>query len=189
MKRLVLTLALVSATGSLWTRPAAALEVRPTVGLMAGTIAPWDAFGEAGNAYGLSAGVWLDDFRVVIAGGGVLPASRPQGHFGVVFAELQWHPLRTLFCEIGARGLSPYAVGGVGVATKDDPPPPLSGAPPDVRWAHKGPAPLAMLGLGISWGPVIGPGMGPLGGLSVSADVRTYNASHAGLVFSAGYTF
>ncbi len=169
--------------------PARAVDVRATVGFSGGSLAPWSAMGEVGNAYAFSVGVWLDDFRVLASGGGVLPASRPQGHFGVIWAEAQWHPLRMLFCELGVQGLSPYVLAGLGVATRDDPPQAIPGAPVDTRWAHKGPAPIGILGLGLSYGPVIGPGMGPLGGLSIGADVRIYNITHGGLTLSIGYTF
>lgn len=172
-----------------WPATARAVEVRATVGFSGGSLAPWDAMGEVGNAYAFSAGVWLDDFRVLASGGGVLPGSRPQGHFGVLWAEAQWHPLRMLFCELGLTGLSPYVLAGLGVATRDDPPQALPGAPADVRWSHEGPAPVGIFGLGLSYGPLIGPEMGPLGGLSVGADVRIYNITHGGLALSVGYTF
>lgn len=136
---------------------------------------PWDAPGEAGNAFGLSVGVTLDDrWRVALAFAGILPDSRAEAAVEAFWLEGAWYGL-------GRFGpISPYLLVGVGLVTEDTVSVP-AGAPEPVRWVVTGPEPLLMAGLGVRFGPKEG--------LFVSWDVRTFNATHGGVTLGAGWRF
>ncbi|MDP6944468.1 MAG: hypothetical protein QF464_09990 [Myxococcota bacterium] len=161
--------------------PAQAIELDFVIGLHGATFLPWEATHETGNGYGVSAGVNLNDLRLVGGLGGVLPASKTAGHFAVIFLEAQWHPLRHLFAEWGLP-MTPYVVGGVSVAMADG----LSGSddpvPGDaVRWTADDTRFVGFAGLGFA--------VGAFDGFSVGVDMRIYNATYGGFVVSAAYAF
>ncbi|MGM0574985.1 MAG: hypothetical protein ACQEXJ_04555 [Myxococcota bacterium] len=166
--------------GLAWSAPAFAGDsgVHIDAGVVGSTVTAWDAFDEAGNAFGLAAGAHVSDFRVTAAFAGVLPDARSRAQFITVWLEGQWHPFREMTAD-RALPLSPYALLGLGVAAGDD-----AGDGPDsegVRWGSDGAEFVGMLGVGVRYGPP--------SGLYVALDLRGYNVSHAGVALSAGWVF
>ena len=142
---------------------------------------PWEATHETGNGYGVSAGVNIDDFRLVGGLGGVLPASKTDGHFAVIFVESQWHPFRQIFLDWGVP-LTPYAVAGFSIALADGLGSETADVPADaVRWTADDARFVAFAGLGFA--------VGAFDGFSVGVDMRIYNISYGGFVVSASYAF
>jgi hypothetical protein len=170
---------LVMAAGS---PEAQAVESQLVVGLHGATFMPWGAVEETGNGYGVTVGANLDDWRLLVGLGGVLPQSSLHGHFSVLWLETQWHPLQDALRQWGVP-LWPYALLGVGVALGDDygsaqlPPPPQD----PVRWVPEAPQPVAIVGLGFA--------VGDFHGFSVAMDVRMYNDVFGGFVVSGDYAF
>jgi hypothetical protein len=166
--------------GAVSAAPAAASDVSLDVGLMGGALAPWDAFGEAGNAFGMRAGVRVGAFDVALAVAGVMPDGRVQARFPSFWAEGRWHPL---MARLLARGLplSPFVLLGVGVAAADGAQASDFSGFEAVRWTSDRARPLLMAGLGLRYGMKRG--------LYASLDVRSYNLSHGGLVLAVGYGF
>ena len=146
-----------------------------------GTFMPWEATHETGNGYGVSAGANIDDFRLVGGLGGVLPASKTDGHFAVIFVESQWHPFRQIFLDWGVP-LTPYAVAGFSIALADGLGSETADVPADaVRWTADDTRFVAFAGLGFA--------VGAFDGFSVGVDMRIYNISYGGFVVSASYAF
>ena len=161
--------------------PAAAVEVDVVIGVHGATFMPWDAMDQTGNGYGVTAGVNLDDFRLMAGLGAILPASLTEGRFAALWLETQWHPLRGVFAEWGVP-LSPYLLAGLGVGLPDDFASAPSDAPPGaVRWVTDDPQVMGIGGLGVA--------VGAFDGFFVGADVRVYNATYGGFLVSAGYAF
>jgi len=156
--------------------PAVAQAVGVGVRLSNSTVAEWVAPYEAGNAVGLSGTLDIGDFQGCISAGLVLPDSRPDAQFTVFSLEAQWHPFRR--SEWANRlHLSPYVVGGIGVAGEDQPPSDTEVSL--VRWVTEGPQFLGQLGLGFTFGASTG--------LYVSVDIRAYNHTHGGVLVGAGF--
>ncbi len=153
-------------------------EVGFDLAVAGGTLMPWDAADEAGNLYGVSAGLAFEQrVRVALGVAGVLPDSRAQALFATWYLEGTWWPLRDL---AGVAGLAPAVLVGLGLATEDDLDPDGSTVPPP-RWVASGPEVVGMLGVGLTYGPPEG--------LYLAFDVRAYNTTHAGLTLTAGYRF
>ncbi|MEZ4265830.1 MAG: hypothetical protein R3F39_05590 [Myxococcota bacterium] len=171
----------VAATLTAWSTSAAdAAGVRVDIGIMGGTMAEWDAFGEAGNAFGLRAGVRVGSFDVALALAGVMPAGRVQARFASIWAEGRWHPFmeRLLARDVP---LSPFLLVGAGVATADGAEARDFDGFDAVRWTPDRARPVIMAGLGLRYGAN--------DGLYGSLDARAYNLSHGGLVLAIGYAF
>ena len=181
----LITAALAVVCSMSWSPMARAVEVDLVVGIRGATFMPFDRDGETGNGYGGTVGVNISSesdivrFRVLAGLGGVLPAARPAGHFATVWLEGQWHPLAQFLSALEVP-LSPYAVLGLCVATKDG----FDSAndPADsVRWVPGAPQVMAMGGLGLA--------LGEFDGFYVAADGRFYNGAYGGFIVSAGYAF
>jgi hypothetical protein len=146
------------------------------VTLVGGTLLPWDAPEETGNAVGCTASLLWSDFRVGLAYGAVLPDSRSQGLYHNVWAEFAWF----FVGSVGSSHVSPYVLTGVGVALPDSPPEVRLGDPETVRWNEEATF-LGMLGLGAKYGLDRG--------LYIALDFRAYNYTFGGLTVSGGVTF
>ena len=163
---------------------AQAVEYQFVAGLHGATFMPWDAVEETGNGYGVTAGVNLDDWRLLVGFGGVLPKSSAHGHFSVIWVETQWHLFQDALRKWGVP-LWPYALAGFGFALSDAYgtegallPVPMTDP---VRWVPGDPQPVAIAGLGFA--------VGDFHGFSVAMDARIYNDVFAGFVVSATYAF
>ncbi len=150
------------------------------IGVVGGTMAEWDAFSEAGNAFGFRAGLGIGPVDVALAIAGVMPDGRVQARFASFWAEGRWHPFMD---KLLARDvpLSPFLLVGLGVAAADR----ARGGDFDgfdtVRWTPDGAQPLVMAGIGLRYGD--------RRGMYGSLDARAYNLSHGGLVVAVGYAF
>ena len=79
-------------------------ESQLVLGFRGATFMPWDAIEETGNGYGITVGANLEDWRLLVGFGGVLPRSSLHGHFSVVWLETQWHPLQDALRQHGFFG-------------------------------------------------------------------------------------
>lgn len=138
-----------------------------------GSVIAWDGPDETGNSFGGVVLLGLGDFAVGLGGGAGLPDSRLQGEFGAVWAEGRWSFL-------GRESLfTPYAVAGLGLATGDG----FERSAPDftpARWSTETGF-LGMLGAGLT--------MSEATGMTLSADIRSWNISHLGFQLLVGYRF
>ena len=147
----------------------------PEAQVMGGTVMSWDAPGEAGNAFGLSLGLRWDTWRLGLAFATILPDSRSDAMIHAFFLEANWEPFGLL------GPVAPYMALGAGAVTADA----LADSKTDdfdpVRWNEDGADLLVIVALGARFGSTEG--------LFVTADLRLYNISHAGIALSAGFIF
>lgn len=179
LQRLVMVA--LATTLSLWSVAyARAASLTVDIGIIGGTMAEWGALSEAGNAFGMRAGLWIGSMDVALAVAGVMPDGRLQARFVSFWAEGRWHPFME---RLLARDLplSPFLLVGVGVAAADQAQAGDFNGLHAVRWTPDGPQPLLMAGLGLRYGDHKG--------MYASLDLRAYNLSHGGLVLAVGYAF
>lgn len=140
-----------------------------------GSVVKWDAFDETGNSFGGLLLVKLDDFEVGLGAAVVLPDSRLQADFAMLWLEGRYHFLG----RPSSLGLSPYVLGGLGVSLADEFDILPSGFIP-ARWSRETNIAI-QLGAGLRWG-------GP-SGMYAAAEVRVVNHTHLGLQLRIGYAF
>lgn len=157
-----------------------AAKLTVDVGIIGGTMAEWDAFGEAGNAFGMRAGLRVGPVDVAVAVAGVMPDGRVQARFASFWAEGRWHPFME---KLLARDvpLSPFLLVGLGVAAADGAQTSDFNGFDAVRWTPDSAQPVVMAGVGLRYGDRTG--------MYGSLDARAYNLSHGGLVLAIGYAF
>jgi len=141
-----------------------------------GSLLPWEASEETGNAFGCSASLVWSDFRAGVSYATALPDSRSQGLYHNVWAEFAWY----FMGSIATSNVRPYVLVGMGAALADDPPEVRLGDPETIRWNEETNV-LGMLAIGARYGTKRG--------LYVAADLRAYNLTFGGYTLSAGYTF
>jgi hypothetical protein len=151
----------------------AEIPVGLEVHLGGGSVIAWDGADETGNAFGGLVLLGLGNFDVGLGGAAALPDSRLQGEFGAFWVEGRWSYL-------GREDLfSPYVVTGLGFATGDGFEPSGTGFLP-ARWSSETGF-LGMFGTGLRFSEPTG--------MSLSADVRSWNVSHLGIQLLVGYRF
>ena len=151
------------------------------LGIAGGSMIPWESLDTIGNAFAGVVGLRFGAFKVGLGFGSVLPDARAQGQLGAFWAEGMWFPLH-VSSETGSEtSWSPYALLGAGLVTDDGDPAPDPDGIEHVRWNTAGPDPLLTGGVGVRYGPTQG--------LYLSAELRQYNLSHAGLSLGAGWSF
>jgi hypothetical protein len=140
-----------------------------------GSVLKWDAFDETGNSFGGLLLLKLADFEVGLGASVVLPDSRTQADFAMLWVEGRYHILG----RPTALGLSPYVLAGLGMSLGDDFDILPSGFIP-ARWSRDTNVALH-LGAGLRWGASEG--------MYVSAEARAVNHTHLGLQLLVGYAF
>jgi hypothetical protein len=144
--------------------------------LGAGTVFPWDAMDETGNAVNLGLGIAWDGLRVGVSYAGVLPDSRAQGLYHTLGVDFTWFMVDSMF----GLPLRPYALVAAGVALADAPPVLRIGDPAHVRW-NEATAAFGQVALGLRYGAPTG--------LFVAAEFRATNFRLGGVNAWAGLRF
>lgn len=153
---------------------AAAIDLTVTAG--GGTLLPWEAPGELGNALFAGALVGTGDLELGLLAAGVLPDARTQAAFAALWVEGRWYPWGR-----DARW-APYGALGLGLALSDGLSAREARTLTGPRWASDDPSGLATLGVGLRYGA-------PEGGLQLSVDARAYNTTHGGLNLAVAHSF
>lgn len=147
-----------------------------------GTVLPYGAPDETGNAVGVHLTYDLEAFQFSLGGGFAFPGSRTQEPLVMGQVMTQWHPWRDVSWAQNLS-LSPYMSLGVGTLdfaheeetreTFDD--------ESSVRWVHEGDQFIGLLGLGVSYGVP--------DALVVSVEARAVNHTHLSFLLGAGTRF
>ena len=142
-----------------------------------GSVVKWSALDQTGNAFGGLVLLRLADLEFGLGAAVVLPDSRTQADFAMLWAEGRYHFLG--YPTAGALAISPYASLALGVSFEDGSAPLPSGFIP-ARWSRE--ANVAIhYGIGARWGGA--------SGMYLAAEARGINHTHLGLQLLVGYAF
>ncbi len=155
-------------------KPATPLPFSLSFEVGGGSVVRWSAADETGNAFGGLVVLTFDAFAVGLGAAAVMPDSRLQANFTVLWAEGRFTFLET---PVGGLKLSPYATLGVGYALEDKAAPSVTGFLP-ARWSREG-SPVVLAGAGVRYGAD--------DGMYLAAEARAFNHTHLGLQILVGY--
>jgi len=139
-----------------------------------GSVVRWSAADETGNAFGGLVLVTFEDFAVGLGVAAVMPDSRLQANFTVLWAEARYS---FVDAPVGLLTLTPYATLGFGYALEDKAAVSRTGFIP-ARWSRDG-SPVLLAGAGVRYGADEG--------MYLAAEVRAFNHTHLGLQILVGY--